>query len=292
MSKLNSYDSKSSSFNTLDRELSIKNNHTDKNIITSSPNKIKEMSIQSNQIKSNKLSKHIKLPINKSPIITNNKIESELNRESIEKKIKYIDIPNKNFVDYYSKGNNGGYNYNTEQDNNLRFSESTRRNTLPKTTLNIYKNSSRDTSLDNLSANNKLITNLVDIDSNLRLKTLNSDDNIMSINSNLIIDIAAKVSKESSEYWDNTKRRNLDTAIYTNNPQKIQGRGFGDIDSYDLFKNGVGTSTRQDSPDSKPQNKDDDRIFLTNHNYNYDKHHITENLSCGTDTRYLNKKML
>jgi len=56
--------------------------------------------------------------------------------------------------------------------------------------------------------------------------------------------------------------------------------------------NGVGMATRQDNPDSKPQNFEDDRIFMTNHNYHYDKHHVTEYLPCGSDTRYLNKKML
>ena len=30
---------------------------------------------------------------------------------------------------------------------------------------------------------------------------------------------------------------------------------------------------------------------LTNHNFNNDRYHVTRNLPCGADTRYLNKKM-
>jgi hypothetical protein len=222
---------------------------------------------------------------------------SESVEPSMEKKIKYYDVSNRDFVNFYSKGNKLGQNYNTEQENDLRFSESTRRKTLPKTTMSVYKTASRDSTLDSinnnyLSSNDKFISDMVITDSNLRPNTSISNEKIMSINSNLISDNAAKVLKASPEYWDNTRRRNLDTATYTNLPKKIQGRGFGDIDSYDLFLNGVGTATRQDNPDKKPQNIEDDRIFMTNHNYHYDKHHITPNLPCGADTRYLNKKML
>ena len=114
----------------------------------------------------------------------------------------------------------------------------------------------------------------------------------MSINSNEISDTASKIPKASSEYWDNTKRRNLDTSAYTNNPMKAQGRGFGNVNSYDVFLNGVGTATRQDNPEMKPRNYEDDRIFMTNHNYQYEKYRVTESLPCGSDTRYLNKKMI
>jgi len=31
------------------------------------------------------------------------------------------------------------------------------------------------------------------------------------------------------------QKRNLDTSVYTNDPNKVHGRGFGDIDKYDLF---------------------------------------------------------
>jgi len=31
---------------------------------------------------------------------------------------------------------------------------------------------------------------------------------------------------------------------------------------------------------------------MTNHNYNYDKYHVPEELPCGNDTRILNKKMI
>jgi hypothetical protein len=328
MSRINSYDSKTSSFNTLDRELSVRVNHPNNDMSIMPTDKFREMSIQSNQIyqnaqnnqntKNNQIqtksirpnqtplnqmpiakSKTTKQPLPKSvkQIYSDRPQPSESVEPSVERKIKYIETTNRNFVDFYSKGNKLGQNYNTEQENDLRFSESTRRKTLSKNTLNAYKNASRDTSLDNiakknLSANDRFITDLVSADSKLRPNTAVSNDNIMAINSNLITDIAAKVSKASPEYWDNTRRRNLDTATYTNNPHKIQGRGFGDIDSYDLFMNGVGMATRQDNPDFKPQNIEDDRIFMTNHNYHYDKHHVTENLPCGADTRYLNKKML
>ena len=326
MSKFNSYDTKSSSFNTLDRELSvnesfipsekfremsIQSNSTNSANPTNSansansanlPNSDKSKQYQTNSDKSKQYQTKSAKPkqINTKPQKSNfsdRPMPSESVEPSMEKKLKYYDVSNRNFVNFYSKGNKLGQNYNTEQENDLRFSESTRRKTLPKTTTSVYKNASRDVSLDSInnnyiSSNDKFISDLVTADSNLRPNTSISNEKIMSINSNLISDNAAKVLKASPEYWDNTRRRNLDTAIYTNLPKKIQGRGFGDIDSYDLFLNGVGAATRQDNPDKKPQNTEDDRIFMTNHNYNYDKHHVTPNLPCGADTRYLNKKML
>jgi hypothetical protein len=119
-----------------------------------------------------------------------------------------------------------------------------------------------------------------------------NNNNLLSINSNEISTTAAKIPKASAEYWDNTKRRNLNTSTYTNNPNKMGGRGFGNIPVYDVFTNGVGVTTRHDDPDTKPRNLEDDRIFMTTHNYNYDKHHVPEMLGCGSDTRYLNKKMI
>ena len=101
-----------------------------------------------------------------------------------------------------------------------------------------------------------------------------------------------KSLKESEEYWDNTKRKSLDTSSYINNPNKVQGNGFGNIAEYDLLFNGIGLSTRQNKPNEKPNNIDNDRLFLTNHNYNNDKYHVTSNLACGSDTRILNKKMI
>ena len=176
-------------------------------------------------------------------------------------------------------------------DNDLRFSESTRRKTLTKELQNKYKMSSTDEIFDNLEndyiepmTNNETMTNIN------TMTTIKSQK--MSIDSNEILDNAAKIPKASSEYWDNTKRRNLDTSIYTKNPSMIGGRGFGNIEKYDLYLNNIGLSTRQDNPDETPKNIDNDRIFLTNHNYNYDKFHVTETLPCGQDTRYLNKKMV
>ena len=147
------------------------------------------------------------------------------------------------------------------------------------------------------SYNKKLGQNYnTDIDSDLlygidtRRKT--ARDTLTMPNRNDINDNAAKILKTSSEYWDNTKRKNLDTSVYTDCANKIQGRGFGQIDSYGLLLNGIGVMTRQENPDLKPQNKDDDRLYLTNHNYNYDKQHVPGTLECGMDTRYLNKRMV
>jgi len=505
MSKNIPYKNDQSTFNTLDRELSIRINHPNKELSINDDicDCIMDMSVQSNRIessdnktnktnknnmdnknKNNKnMNKFTKKNINlltsknksfQTPItnITSgrNKISID-GQNTVEKKLKYIETDKSNFVEFFSMGNKLGQNYNTDQENDLRFSESTRRKTLPKSTLSVYKKLSRDTKLDDIiesptknkvsndinsklserimsissnniddrlryqsnlktdsvtnnsqnivsniddlnrnrtgivsnyskiipnmdvinrtgestfsktknrikdnsqnivsniddlnrnrtgestfsktknrtkdnsqnivsniddlnrnrtgesinsktsnnlnytgrTKNNTLnlvsninnlnrdtnnandIINIVSNDSKLRPNTVLANGKIQSINQNEIIDIAAKVSKVSPDYWDNTKRRNLDTSVYTNNPSKIQGRGFGDVNSYGLYLNGVGVSTRQDNPDEKPQNVEDDRIYLTNHNYHYDKHHVTEVLPCGHDTRYLNKKMI
>jgi len=206
-----------------------------------------------------------------------------------EVKIKYVETKFNDFVPY---GNKLGQNYNMDPDNELRFSESTRRKSYDKSTQSLIKQKSRDPSFDYINLDRS--TDEID-----RLKLLSADSelripsNIMSINSNEISNNAAKVQpKELEEYWDNTKRRNLDTSVYTNNSNKSGGRGFGDISSYGLMLNNIGTPTRQDNPDTKPRNIDNDRIFITNHNNNNSRYHVTENLQCGADTRYLNKKMI
>jgi hypothetical protein len=220
-------------------------------------------------------------------------------------RIKYISTDTNNFKNFFSFGNKLGQNYNTELDNDLKFSESTRQN---KITNNLLRNQSfSNINITDIEQNNKLektnytkktdsysaidrnIETLVDNDSKLKLKMSIGTNEIIN---NQMINNEKKIPKASAEYWDNTKRRNLDTSTYTNNPSKIGGKGFGDVNKYDLYLNGVGATTRQDTPDTKPRNQDNDRIFLTNHNYNYDKFHVTENLSCGQDTRYLNKKMI
>ena len=146
---------------------------------------------------------------------------------------------------------------------------------------------------NNQKTKNKQDLNQIEIiktDSDLKLGNEHSQ-----IKFNNYMKSAAKIPssvKESEIYWDNTRRRNLDTSIYTDNPTKVGGRGFGDIPKYDLLLNGIGISTRQDNPNIKPQNVDNDRIFTTNHNYNNPKFHVSEQLDCGVDTRYLNKKMI
>jgi hypothetical protein len=246
-------------FNTLDRALSVRYDHSNQRNNTDDKN-ISDL---------NKKSKNI---------------------ENDMKRMKYVETDMQNFKDFYSFGNRLGQNYNTNQENDLRFSESTRRKSIPKPILkNVKKPIVTLDKKHNDFVSDRSIMNLVNNDDRLRP---NNDSIIMTINSNLVSDTAAKIPKASLEYWDNTKRRNLDTSIYTNNPMKIQGRGFGDINSYDIFFNGIGQNTRQDNPDDNPRNIDDDRIFLTNHNYHYDKHHVTEFLPCGADTRYLNKKMV
>lgn len=249
MSNTNRYQqTKSSSFDTLERELSSRFDHPDIN-----------RNIQSD--------KFIK-PADRAKTSKPNKKANNNDR------IKFITTDRKNFKDFFLFGNKLGQNYNTEEENNLKFSESTRRKSIPKTVMKNFKEISKDPAVESIG--DKLL----------------SKSMTMAINSNLVCDIAAKAPKASPDYWDNTKRRNLDTSVYTKNPIKIQGRGFGDINTYDMFLNGIGLSTRQDNPDDKPQNLDDDRIFLTNHNYHYNKHHVTEILPCGTDTRYLNKRII
>ena len=227
MSKLNS----TSSFNTLERDLSV--------ILKPSTQK-QEPQKQEQKQESQKQKQKLE-PQKREQKQEPQKREQKLESKSVndDKKIKYISVDKKNFVNFYSKGNKAGYNYNTDQENDLRFSESTRRKTINKNTSsgpNIPPPSARapptggenNKNFDDLDDN--FITNLVMTDSNLRLNNTISDDNTLLINSNM------KGTKESTEYWDNTKRRNLDTAIYTNNPHKIQGRGFGDIKTYDLWK--------------------------------------------------------
>lgn len=198
-----------------------------------------------------------------------NTLDRELSIRSVDndKKIKYVSVDKQNFGETYSRGNKMYQNYNTEIENDLIYGLDTKKHTT--------KN----------NKNGQNIINLVNNDGKLKLGQ-------EKVNLNAFPKTAAKVPKESEEYWDNTRRKNLDTAIYTNNPSKIGGRGFGDIGNYDLFLNGIGTSTRQENPDIKPQNVDNDRIYLSNHNYNNEKFRVTENLQCGADTRYLNKKMM
>jgi hypothetical protein len=210
---------KGTSFNTLDRDLSIRVNHPDD-----------DFNISNNQFPVfNQLNKPNK-PKKEYKTEKEYKSKKEKTEKEIEptKKIKYITTEPNKFNNFYSFGVKYGQNYNTDQESELLYSEATR----------------------------------------------------------------SKLPKESSEYWDNTKRRNLDTSVYTNNPTKIQGRGFGNIDRYDNLLNGIGLATRGENPDKNPRSVEDDRIFLTNHNYNYDKYHTTDMLPCGTDTRYLNKKMI
>jgi len=199
-------------------------------------------------------------------------------------KVKFINMDKHNFKEFYSTGNRMYQNYNLDAENDLTYGINTRRNSIPK-----------DITRSKQSKNNKQDLNIMDIiDASSNIKLGNE---YTKINLNNLSKSAAKIptsntTKESEEYWDNTRRRNLDTSIYTENPSKIAGRGFGDIPKYNLFLNGIGLSTRQDNPDIKPQNIEDDRIFLTNHNYNYSKFRVTDDLQCGTDTRYLNKKMI
>jgi hypothetical protein len=228
---------KGTSFNTLDRDLSVRVNHPDDDFNISNnkfpvfnqlnkpnkPNKPKEYKAG----KTEKTEKEYKTEKAEKEYKTEKEKEKVKEIEGT-RKIKYITTGPNNFNDFYSFGVKYGQNYNTDQESELLYSEATR----------------------------------------------------------------SKLPKESSEYWDNTKRRNLDTSVYTNNPTKIQGRGFGNIDRYDNLLNGIGLATRGENPDKNPRSVEDDRIFLTNHNYNYDKYHTTDMLPCGTDTRYLNKKMI
>lgn len=210
---------KGTSFNTLDRDLSIRVNHPD-NEFNISNNKFPVFDHLNKQ-------KEFKQPKEKKE---EKNIKQKNNKET--KKSKYITTEPDNFKDFYSFGVKYGQNYNTDQESDLLYSEATRTKQMKTNT------------------------------------------------------------KESSEYWDNTKRRNLDTSVYTNNPTKIQGRGFGNVSHYDNLLNGIGLATRGENPERNPRSVEDDRIFLTNHNYNYDKYHTTDMLPCGSDTRYLNKKMI
>ena len=295
-----SYEPDKTNLNTLERELSVRVGHPDRELNINKTNQNRNMSIQSNRFDKFDNFEHPK-PMKKKqqsglrPPQPNPTVDPSLRQP--DRKIKYVSTDRNNFSDFYSFGRKMGQNYNTEQENDLRFSVGTRRKTLPKDTMNTYKHSSRDSTLDN-GANtsdpfvDRNITDLVNVESKL----------LMSINSNEISDqpprswgckdTASKIPKASAEYWDNTKRRNLDTSTYTNNPMKAQGRGFGNVNTYDVFLNGVGTATRQDNPEMKPRNYEDDRIFMTNHNYQYEKYRVTESLPCGSDTRYLNKKMI
>jgi len=182
------------------------------------------------------------------------------------KKIKYVSTDDSNFEQFFSFGNKMGQNYDMVTDNNLHFSEETRRRPPPE----LFLNNNTSENPPNTSENPP-----------------NTSENPPNTPK-----IGAKQLKESDEYWDNTKRHNLDTSFYTNNPNKMRGRGFGEINKYDLYLNGIGVSTRQLNPETNPRNIDNDRMFMTNHNYNYDKFHVTESLPCGQDTRYLNKKMV
>lgn len=202
-----------------------------------------------------------------------NTLDRELSiRTEDDKKVKYVSTNIQNFGEIYSRGNKMYYNYDTDTENELLYGMDTRKH--------ITKNKDK---------NQENIVKLINTDSNLKLGNEKTND---KVNLNSFPKTAAKIPKESEEYWDNTRRKNLDTAVYTNNPSKIGGRGFGDIDNYNLLLNGIGISTRQDNPDIKPQNVDNDRLYMTNHNFNYSKFRVTEDLQCGADTRYLNKKMI
>lgn len=318
-----------SSFNTLERELSIRDNHP-------SIERFREMSIQSNFLDYNSDPKLDSKPAT-SPLVrmqptvspSNNSSKQTLSRpmssvpqtrelsrlsetsvklipskqQNRNEKLKYVSTDNNNFRDFYSFGNKLGQNYNTNQESELLFGDSARRKNparMQPESLNKNMrngNTSMKNSSGNGNTNNKFITNLVNTEDKLKINQNMLQSSIVGYEKSMsssteMSNTAAKIPKASEEYWDNTKRRNLDTSIYTNNPMKIQGRGFGNVNEYDLFLNGVGTSTRQENPDIKPQNVDNDRLYLTNQNYHYDKFHVTENLPCGADTRYLNKNML
>jgi hypothetical protein len=207
------------------------------------------------------------------------KLESTKDFKPNENKIKYITTDRNDFRDFYSFGNKMGQNYNTDQESDLYNGIDTRRKSI------------KDERLQNLSKLEKKVKN--QNENITHLDMINTESIFkMNISGNGIPDSAAKLTKVSSEYWDNTKRRNLDTATYTDPPSKISGRGFGEIEKYGLFMNGIGITTRQDNPDLNPRNVDDDRIFLTNQNYNYDKFHVPGSLPCGDDTRAINKKIL
>ena len=217
-----------------------------------------------------------------------------------ENKIKYIDTPISNFKDFYQSGNRLYQNYDTDTQNDLTYGQDTRRQStnnqqstnnrqsIPRPVISAKKTSNKKSS--NTSTDE--ISNILDTDIELKLGRLMINPTLGSQNQNQIKTSAARLPKESDEYWDNTKRHNLNTSIYTNNPSKIGGRGFGDVQKYDQFKNHIGVSTRQENPDIKPQNIDNDRIYQPNHNYASVEFHVPKNLGCGADTRYLNKKTM
>lgn len=164
--------------------------------------------------------------------------------------------------------NNNCHNYDTniDIDTVLKYGKSDRNMTI------------RSTNIDDKNFNNNILKyNLLNNESN-------NDSNNESNNK-------IKYDVDTSKYLDNTKRKNLDTSIYTYNPSKIQGRGFGNINEYGLLLNGIGISTRQENQEKNPRNVEDDRIFFINHN-NYNPKRITDDIPCGADTRYLNKKMI
>jgi hypothetical protein len=321
------------SFNTLDRELSIRTNDLNNDVSRSmsiQSNRIESNQMQTNRIQSNRIpTKRIiqkqKINLKKVPITRSmsagstvskvskvskmSKVSNETHLDvpdrpkpsddNINKKIKYVTTNKNNFRDFYLFGNRLGKNNNTDIDNELRYSESTRRKTLSPSRISKYKQSKRDDILDSHLLVDE--TDEIDIEEfeSIQMERMNiydTGDNMLSINSNEVpmsetTITAAKVGKASEEYWDNTKRRNLNTSTYTKNPNKTRGRGFGKISSYDIFANGVGVTTRNDDPDTKPRNMEDDRIFMMTNNYNYNKHNSTKILPCGADTRHLNKKI-
>jgi hypothetical protein len=275
-------------FSTLDRELSVRFD-----IPKNDSSRL--MSIQNNMISKSPTKKSKKLIKRKPHTLKSNPVQ--YTDQSDNKKTKYVDtsrenVGRNNFRDFYAFGNRAGYNYNTDQESDLRYSESTRRKTLPSAILNNLKKVSRDVTLDTVDergeSSEASVMKLVKNQDILR----RNDKYIMDIGTNMVTDTAAKIPKASADYWDNTKRRNLDTSTYTDTPMKYGGRGFGDVGAYGLLYNGIGLMTRQDNPDANPRSWDDDRIYMTNHNYHYPKQHVTDILPCGVDTRYLNQKMV
>lgn len=116
-------------------------------------------------------------------------------------------------------------------------------------------------------------------------KNFDYEENLININNSSRI----STLKDSELYWNNTKKKNLNTSSYINNPNKIQGKGFGNIN---IYKDNIGISTRQTKPSEKPNNIENDRLYFTNHNYNNTKYHVLDRLGCGIDTRILNKNIL
>ena len=205
-------------------------------------------------------------------------------------RVKYINSKEVDFKDFYSSGNKMSTNYDLDSENDLIYGFDTRRNSsrqnkgqMQNERLNICK----DGSCKLPTKSTKTSKQDIDI-----IDLINNEANLKLGNFSKAASKAPTSLKDSEIYWDNTRRRNLDTAIYTDNPTKVGGRGFGNIPKYDLLLNGIGLSTRQENPDIKPQNIDNDRIYLPHHNYNYSKFHVSNNLECGADTRFLNKKMI